>query len=96
MVEKIDRLIEVRWFTSDLCLTVGMMGTVIGFIMMLSGFKDVDVSEVKTIQTLVKNLGSGMSTALYTTLSGLVCGSVLKIQYFNLNQAVNKVYSNEA
>ena len=55
-----------------------------------------DVSEVKTIQTLVKNLGSGMSTALYTTLSGLVCGSVLKIQYFNLNQAVNKVYSNEA
>ena len=96
LVEKIDRLIEVGWFTSDLCLTVGMMGTVIGFIMMLSGFKDVDVSEVKTVQTLVKNLGAGMSTALYTTLSGLVCGSVLKIQYFNLNQAVNKVYSNEA
>ena len=89
LIEKIEHLMEVGWFTSDLCLTVGMMGTVIGFIMMLSGFKDVDVSEVKTIQTLVKNLGSGMSTALYTTLSGLVCGSVLKIQYFNLNQAVN-------
>ena len=86
---------EVGWFTSDLCLTVGMMGTVIGFIMMLSGFATVDVAEIKTIQALIKQLGIGMSTSLYTTLAGLVCGALLKIQYFNLNQAIDRVQKNE-
>ena len=31
LVEKIEHLMEVGWFTSDLCLSIGMMGTVIGF-----------------------------------------------------------------
>jgi ABC-type Fe3+ transport system permease subunit len=91
IVEKIEGLMEVGWFTSDLCLTIGMIGTVIGFIMMLSGFATVDISNTKTVQDLVKSLGVGMSTALYTTLSGLICSICLKIQYFNLNQAIDKV-----
>ena len=91
LVEKIDHLIEVGWFASDLCLTIGMIGTVSGFIMMLSGFYTVDVSKVQTIQELIKQLGAGMSTALYTTLVGLICSALLKIQYFNLNQAIDRV-----
>ena len=39
LVEKIEHLMEVGWFTSDLCLSIGMIGTVIGFIMMLSGLQ---------------------------------------------------------
>ena len=93
IVEKIESLMEVGWFTSDLCLTIGMIGTVIGFIMMLSGFAALDVSNVKTVQDLVKALGIGMSTSLYTTLTGLICSAFLKIQYFNLNQAIDKVRS---
>ncbi len=91
IVEKIESLIEVGWFTSDLCLTVGMIGTVIGFIMMLSGFVTVDTSDPATVQDLIKNLGAGMSTSLYTTLAGLVCSILLKMQYFNLNQAIDRV-----
>ena len=90
LVEKIEHLIEVGWFTSDLCLSIGMMGTVIGFIMMLSGFANVDVSNMTTVQDLIKGLGTGMSTALYTTLTGLICSALLKIQYFNLSQAIDK------
>ena len=90
-VEKIEGLVEVGWFTSDLCLTIGMMGTVIGFMMMLSGFATVDVSDTSSIQELIKSLGDGMSTSLYSTLVGLICSSLLKIQYFNLNQAIDKV-----
>lgn len=90
LVEKIEHLIEVGWFTSDLCLSIGMMGTVIGFIMMLSGFANVDVSNMTTVQDLIKGLGIGMSTALYTTLTGLICSALLKIQYFNLSQAIDK------
>ena len=59
--------------------------------MMLSGFSDIDVSKVNTIQDLIKKLGVGMSTALYSTLTGLICSALLKIQYFNLNQAIDKL-----
>ena len=95
LIERIERLMEVGWFTSDLCLTIGMVGTVVGFIMMLSGFAAVNVSESQTVQALIKQLGTGMSTSLYTTLVGLVCGALLKIQYFNLNQAIDRVQKNE-
>ena len=91
IIEKIEHLMEVGWFTSDLCLSIGMMGTVIGFIMMLSGFSNVNVEDLSTVQGMIKGLGAGMSTALYTTLTGLVCSALLKIQYCNLSQAIDKV-----
>ena len=91
IIEKIEHLMEVGWFTSDLCLSIGMMGTVIGFIMMLSGFSNVNVEDLSTVQGMIKGLGVGMSTALFTTLTGLVCSALLKIQYFNLSQAIDKV-----
>jgi len=91
MLENVENTMEAGWFTSDLCLTMGMAGTVIGFIMMLSGFTKLDVSDVNTVQGLIKNLGVGMSTALYSTLTGLICSALLKIQYFNLSQAVDKI-----
>ena len=90
LVEKIEELMESGWFASDLCLTIGMVGTVIGFITMMSGFATIDVSNMTTVQDMIKGLGSGMSTALYTTLVGLICSALLKIQYFNLSQAIDK------
>jgi hypothetical protein len=90
LVEKIEELMEAGWFASDLCLSIGMVGTVIGFITMMSGFSTIDVSDMTTVQDMIKGLGSGMSTALYTTLVGLVCSALLKIQYFNLSQAIDK------
>ena len=90
LVEKIEGLMEAGWFASDLCLSIGMVGTVIGFITMMSGFGKIDVANMTTVQDMIKSLGAGMSTALYTTLVGLVCSALLKIQYFNLSQAIDK------
>lgn len=91
VVERIEHLTEVGWFVSDLCLSIGMIGTVVGFITMLGGFFTVDFSDTATLQNLIKDLGSGMSVALYTTLVGLVCSALLKIQYFNLNQGISRI-----
>ena len=95
MIKKVENTMEAGWFTSDLCLTIGMAGTVIGFIMMLSGFTKVDMTDVSTVQGLIKSLGVGMSTALYSTLTGLTCSALLKVQYFNLSQAVDRIRRNE-
>ena len=89
-VKRINQQLEAGWFISDITLTVGMIGTVIGFIAMLGGFIDLDIENIDTIQDLITELGSGMSTALYTTLTGLISSALLKIQCFNLNYSIDK------
>ena len=80
-----NRKAENGWFISEMCLNLGMLGTIIGFVMMLSGFESLDISNPSTISTLLSNLGKSMATALYTTLVGIVCGCLLKIQYYILD-----------
>ena len=84
------RLEEIGWFASELCLTLGMAGTIIGFIMMLDGFENINISQQQTIQSLLASLGSSMATALYTTIVGLICGAILKFQYFNFSLELSK------
>ncbi len=88
-IEDIISASNVGWFFSDLCLSIGMIGTVVGFIMMLTGFASADPSDVQSVQNLMSSMSSGMSTALYTTLVGLICSSLLKLQYFNIDNTVN-------
>lgn len=90
-VKKLTRLEEIGWFSSEMCVNIGMIGTVSGFILMLVGFSTLDVSDVTSVQDLLSSMSGGMSTALYTTLIGLICSQLLKIQYFNLSQGLNLV-----
>ena len=69
---------------------VGMIGTVAGFLIMLAGaFAGVDLNNEEAMKGVLERMSQGMSTALYTTLFGLICGSFLKIQYFNLARATD-------
>ena len=77
--------IDTGWFVSEACLALGMIGTVTGFLLMLSGaFANIDLANTATIQTALSNMALGMSTALYTTLVGLICSLTLKIQLINV------------
>ena len=84
------RLEEVGWFAAGTFTSVGMVGTVIGMIWALKGFIDVNISEVTSVQRLISSMVFGVSTALYTTLVGLVCSILLKVQYFNLGHSLKK------
>lgn len=87
--------IETAWFVADLFLTLGMIGTVIGFIYMLStAFKGVDPNNIAQMKTSLLVMSTGMSTALYTTASGLICGLLLKVQLFNLECGKNNEEAN--
>jgi len=77
--------IDVGWFVAEACLALGMIGTVTGFLLMLSGaFANIDLANTATIQTALSQMALGMSTALYTTLVGLICSLILKIQLVNV------------
>lgn len=81
----VEERTEIAWFISETMLTLGMIGTVAGFIMMLGGsFAEIDASNPETLKSALVAMALGMSTALYTTLVGLVCSQVLKIQLVNL------------
>ena len=76
---------DVGWFIAEACLALGMIGTVTGFLLMLNGaFAEIDLSNPTTIQTSLTKMALGMSTALYTTLTGLICSLALKIQLVNV------------
>lgn len=90
--KKLEDLADIGWFSSDLCLTLGMIGTVVGFIFMLgNGFANLDIGNVQSIQEALVQIGLGMSTALYTTLVGMISSVILKIQYFNLTHGLKGI-----
>ena len=80
---------NVGWFISESCLALGMVGTVTGFLIMLgTAFANVDVSNAVTLQQALSDMATGMSTALWTTLVGLVCSLIIKVQLVNLEVAL--------
>jgi hypothetical protein len=66
-----SRIAGVRQFANNLVL-LGLIGTVVGFIMALSGVDPDTVGDVAAIAPMVSNLIEGMGVALYTTLVGSV------------------------
>jgi len=85
--------INIGWFISESMLALGMIGTVAGFILMLGGsFENIDTSDAETLKSALSDMARGMSTALYTTLSGLICSLLTKVQLVNLETSIdNKV-----
>jgi len=82
---------DVGWFISESCLALGMVGTVTGFLIMLgTAFANVDVTNAATLQQALSDMATGMSTALWTTLVGLVCSLIIKVQLVNLEVALNE------
>jgi len=77
---------EVEWFVSDAVLTLGMIGTIIGFMIMLVGtFDTVEFTAVENIRAVLSSMSKGLYTALSTTLLGLISSLILKIQLVTYN-----------
>lgn len=69
------------WFASEAMITLGMIGTVAGFLMMLgTAFANIDITNTQALQTVISEMAVGMSTALSTTLVGLICSVLTKFQ----------------
>ena len=84
--------LDACWFYSEAMTTLGMIGTVIGFLMMLGpAFAGIDIGDQTKMMAVITNMGSGMSTALTTTLVGLICSLSTKAQLVNLEYGTKSV-----
>ncbi len=82
MLKNIRTSNEKFWFIAETSMAIGMMGTVLGFILMLgsSNLGAIDPSDVEGMKNVIGHLASGMSTALLTTLTGLIVSVSLRTQ----------------
>ena len=72
---------DVEWFVSEMMISLGMIGTVIGFIYMLySVFSSLNITDTMAVQESLGKMAQGMGTALLTTLVGLVSSVLVKSQ----------------
>jgi MotA/TolQ/ExbB proton channel family len=73
--------LEPVWFTSEQLLGLGMLGTVIGFMIMLSTqFIGVSITDTQSVLKLIQTMSISMGTALVTTAAGLIASMVLKFK----------------
>jgi hypothetical protein len=80
-------------FASDTVMKLGLLGTIIGFIIMLAPIAGLDASDKSMMKSSMGLMSDGMAVAMYTTLAGLVGSILLKIQYYMLDTATAKVFS---
>ena len=82
-----NRIAPVRHIANALVL-LGLIGTVIGFIIALSGVDPDLVSDIGAVGPMVSTLIEGMAVALYTTLTGAVLSIWLMVNYRLLETGV--------
>jgi len=74
-------------------MNLGLLGTIIGFIIMLAPIAGIDATDRAIMKSSMGLMSDGMAIAMYTTLAGLVGSILLKIQYYMLDAATARVFS---
>ena len=78
-------------FVSDTLYKLGLLGTVIGFILMLVSMRDLGEFDVETMREALQAMTGGMAVALLTTITGLACGVLLRMQFNVLERLVLRI-----
>jgi len=82
---------ETAWWFAAAAIKLGLMGTVVGFIVMATQIGRVPSYDLAQIQDLLKQMTAGMAIALYTTLVGLVANLWLGLQLLLLDRLADRI-----
>jgi hypothetical protein len=80
-------------FASDSLMKLGLLGTIIGFILMLAPIAGLDSADQASVKSSMGLMSDGMAVAMYTTLTGLIGSVLVQAQYFLLDEATAKVFA---
>lgn len=93
LAERLKTRQRLGWFVAGALFKLGLLGTVIGFIMMLAPIGRIDAYDAETMKSALTAMSSGMAVALFTTLAGLVAGMLLGLQYYMLDEAAGRLFA---
>ena len=86
-----QRSVEPIWFFSDAVLSIGMVGTLVGFLIVLTTtFNNITDYSPEELKNIIGTLASGMGIALITSLTGLLSSILLKFQLVLLDGESNE------
>ena len=81
---------KVGWFCGEVMFALGMIGTLIGFVLVFGdALAHIDLEDQANKAKIIADMGIGISTAIYTTLAGLVGSVLLWIQLINLEYGID-------
>ncbi|MEA2965027.1 MAG: hypothetical protein QOI46_5125 [Alphaproteobacteria bacterium] len=80
-------------FASDALMKMGLLGTIVGFILMLAPIAGLDSADRASVKSSMGLMSDGMAVAMYTTLSGLIGSILVQTQYYLLDEATAKLFA---
>ena len=81
---------KLGWFCGEIMFSLGMIGTLIGFVLVFGdALAHIDLDNQANKVKIIADMGIGISTAIYTTLAGLVGTVLLWIQLINLEYGID-------
>jgi hypothetical protein len=84
---------KIGLFVSEGLLRLALLGTAIGFILMLIPISGLTSFEAETLRGALAGMTGGMAVALNVTVSGIATALILKFEYFQLDQAIGDLFS---
>ena len=93
VVPKLEKRTHYLATFANLATLLGLLGTIVGFIIMLAPLAGLDASDRTMLKSSMGLMTDGMAIAMYTTLTGLVGSILLRIQYYMLDTATARVFS---
>ena len=79
-------------YAGDTLMKLGLLGTIIGFIMMLAPIAGLDAADHASVRNSMGLMSDGMAVAMYTTLTGLIGSILVQTQYYMLDKATQRLF----
>jgi hypothetical protein len=87
LADSLKAPINLGTYAADSVLKLGLLGTIVGFILMLVPIAGLDTFDAASMKNSMRLMGDGMAVAMYTTLAGLVGSILIKAQYYILDDS---------
>jgi hypothetical protein len=83
---------KLGWFVSESLLRLALLGTAVGFILMLIPLAKLDAFDVQSLRTTLAGMSDGMAIALNITVAGIATALLLKFQYYLLDEGIADLF----
>ena len=84
--DHLSKKAELGWFTAEHFFSFGLLGTIIGLVLATGGSLDGS----NPVSEIVAGLKTGLNTAFYTTICGIVFSILLQLQLLVLQDGLRK------
>lgn len=79
-------------FVSEALLRLALLGTAVGFILMLIPIAGLSGFDVESLRKALTGMSGGMAIALNVTVTGIATALILKFEYYMLDEAIADLF----